>query len=1055
MHKNFHNLILGVSVLPALLVMPAFAGVPNTEGIAWLFGDVSIANAPVSQATFGGRRMEWNGNKYKNDLPRYQLVGRSLEVSDSDVYVGPVTLTLRELTDSDALAYNYQKEVDSEQPGNEDIDLAKAANITWADYDPEEVWNPYDPTSDMYTSSIYTKVSEVIGQSDAVYTAPGVHLFATRDSSKDASSMTFDNTTAKVNGSTINADNVTIKNGSVLTFVNETELTLPDFDGGDIDSTGLTTLNVKNLTVDGANFVVNGATENNPAASLTINADNATFKNGNAVRGGAINSSGVVNVKNATFKNNNSSYMGGALNAQAGSIIVDNSKFDTNHGGTYGGAIASVFNTVNKIDIKKSQFVGNDALLGGAIAAYQTLIVDDSSFIGNHTTGIDDGGGAIVLGGHGKATITKTIFDGNTANLGGAIATRPRGTNALGDSDIADNKDGHWMSIKNSTFKNNIADAGTEANGTQHKYGEKILMNGDGGAIWHGFEGSVVNEVVHNNEIVGSQFLNNEAKNNAGAIYNEGNLNIASVVFKENIAAVKGGAIYNNVAGVMNLSGANTFSGNKAGSVANDIHNLGIINISGGTTTLDGGITGDGTLTIAKNATLNIGKATITQGTINLGGTLIAELVDGGDPIFTAETFSNVENTGKLSLAIEREGTYNLFGNAKFDKAQEQVTSTIFDLDWSTNDAKTVIATKKSVDDIAFDTGVSKDAAATVSVIADSAAVDGATKQMKDLSLKLQEQLAKGNTDAVEHATKAIHPETESVAQSVSSSVQNTVVNLAASRMSAPSAGRNGGDAKLTSGGVWAQGLFNKSKHSDTFNGYTRGIALGLDGTINKHWTIGAGYSYAHSDINGTARTTEIDSDTVFVYGQYKPSQWYLNAIANYTMSDYSEKGTVIDNTPIFGDYSVDSFGGALATGYDFKNGITPELGLRYMHVNANDYANSYGIKTHMDASDFLTGVAGARYAFNIVATKHTTFMPQLNAGVKYDLLSDKQVATVAMPGVNAYTLDGNRLNRVGGEFGIGLGIKHGNLEISANYDIDVRKDYTSQTGMLKLRANF
>ena len=321
--------------------------------------------------------------------------------------------------------------------------------------------------------------------------------------------------------------------------------------------------------------------------------------------------------------------------------------------------------------------------------------------------------------------------------------------------------------------------------------------------------------------------------------------------------------------------------------------------------------------------------------------------------------------------------------------------------------------------------------------------------------MKLQEQLAKGNTDAVEHATKAIHPETESVAQSVSSSVQNTVVNLAASRMSAPSAGRNGGDAKLTSGGVWVQGLFNKSKHSDTFNGYTRGIALGLDGTINKHWTIGAGYSYAHSDINGTARTTEIDSDTVFVYGQYKPSQWYLNAIANYTMSDYSEKGTVIDNTPIFGDYSVDSFGGALATGYDFKNGITPELGLRYMHVNANDYANSYGIKTHMDASDFLTGVVGARYAFNIVATKHTTFMPQLNAGVKYDLLSDKQVATVAMPGVNAYTLDGNRLNRVGGEFGIGLGIKHGNLEISANYDIDVRKEYTSQTGMLKLRANF
>ncbi|MBR5354770.1 MAG: autotransporter outer membrane beta-barrel domain-containing protein [Alphaproteobacteria bacterium] len=259
----------------------------------------------------------------------------------------------------------------------------------------------------------------------------------------------------------------------------------------------------------------------------------------------------------------------------------------------------------------------------------------------------------------------------------------------------------------------------------------------------------------------------------------------------------------------------------------------------------------------------------------------------------------------------------------------------------------------------------------------------------------------------------------------------------------------------LTAGGMWAQGLFNKSKQDDAFNGYTRGIALGLDGTINKHWTIGAGYSYAHSDINGTARNTEIDSNTLFLYGQYKPAEWYVNAVANYTWSGYSEKGTVIDDKLIFGDYDVDSFGGALATGYDFRNGITPELGLRYMHVNASDYANSYGIKTHIDNNDFLTGVIGAKYAFNIVANKHTTFTPQLNAGVKYDLLSDKQVATVTMPGLNAYSLEGNRLNRVGGEFGIGLGVQYGNLEVSANYDIDVRKDYTSQTGMLKFRCNF
>lgn len=121
----------------------------------------------------------------------------------------------------------------------------------------------------------------------------------------------------------------------------------------------------------------------------------------------------------------------------------------------------------------------------------------------------------------------------------------------------------------------------------------------------------------------------------------------------------------------------------------------------------------------------------------------------------------------------------------------------------------------------------------------------------------------------------------------------------------------------------------------------------------------------------------------------------------------------------------------------------------------ADDYTNSLGVNTKSEDTDFLTGVFGVRYAFNIVADDYTTIIPQLNAAVKYDMLSDKNVATITMPGVNAYTLDIERLSRVGGEFGAGLGVKIYGLDLSVNYDIDVRKDYTSQTGMLKFRYNF
>lgn len=1013
---------MGVSILPALLVLPAFAGAPNTEGIAWLFGDVSIANAPVSQATFGGRRMEWNGNKYKNDLPRYQLVGRSLEVAGSDVYVGPVTLTLRELTDSDALAYNYQKEEDSKQPSNEDIDLAKAANITWADYDPEEVWNPYDPTSDMYTSSIFTKVAGVIGQDDAVYTAPGVHLFATRDSSKDAASMTFDNTTAKVNGSTIKADKVTIKNGSVLTFVNETELSLPDFAGGDIDSTGLTTLNANTINIDGSVLEVK------PGAKFVLNpTTSATIKNvvTNAYGAWTVNGGGYIetNGKSLTFDSNKTKEHGAAL-------YYKDQAYDGNDNGD-----RLVLNTKN-ITFSNNEVIATDKEVpgsGGAIFATGGVVHiagETNTFAGNQMNGKIKSGREFKVGGGAIANQSYAVENGTNKD-------------APIDADmIIGKEDGSSVNIFTSnTSKTNggaIMNRAVDTDGDA-----RLLIDGK------------------------TTFKNNHADINGGAIYNiarDGKTAymflFGANTFSGNTAGDKGGAIYNE--GTMVLSGVNNFTGNMVGTgetkVANDIHNLGIVNIAGGKTTLDGGITGDGTLTIAEGATLNIGKATITQGTINLGGTLVADLVDGADPIFNVSTLFK-DDGGKLRLAIEKEGTYNLFSDKQFAKAQTQVTSSVYDLDWETIDGS-VIATKKSVAKIVEDTGLGTQSAATLSHIADSAAIETSPKQMRDLSLRLQEKLAEAEANPaakaeVEHATKAIHPETESVAQSVSSSVQNTVVSLASSRMAAPSVGRNGGDVELTAGGVWAQGLFNKSKQNDAFNGYTRGIAVGMDGTLNKHWTVGAGYSFAHSDIDATARNTEIDSNTVFLYGQYKPAAWYLNAIANYTWSDYSEKGTVIDDALVFADYDVSSFGGALNAGYDFDNGITPELGLRYMHVNSYDYSNSYGINNRVDASDYLTGVLGAKYAFSVAAGKHATFLPQLNAGIKYDLLSDKSMSTVTMPGVNAYTLEGERLNRVGGEFGIGLGMQYDNLNVSVNYDIDVRKDYTSQTGMLKLRYNF
>ena len=740
----------------------------------------------------------------------------------------------------------------------------------------------------------------------------------------------------------------------------------------------------------------------------TVNFNGVTADSINSVGeyGGVIDVSlGRANITGSTFSNNL---------ADVGGVITDDQRYDTG------------------MVIKNSHFNNNHTVWdAGAIGVYKSAEISNSWFKGN-TAGLDaegmvgdpsnsDGGGALLIGGTAYATISNVEFSDNaSSNRGGAISGRHTGAD-------------EYLVINNKT---------------------KFLNNHSGN-----FGGAIANVYSGIVSVSDSSFSGNSADKAGGAIYNgvdmnygsnnmstdHGTVNFNTVTFSGNSALEKGGAIYNDAGGTLNFAGANTFSGNTVNGVANDIHNLGTVNVASGTTTLDGGINGTGTLIVANGATLNIGTASIEQGTITLNGDMLATL-RGGDAQIVAGTF---DGDGTLKLSLRGADTYHVFGNQKF--ANYEIESSVYDYEW-TNDGKDIVSTMKSVADIASENGLTGETANAI------VGMSGSTSEkLNELSLQIQDKLASGS-DAdkadVERATRAIHPETESVVQSMASAVQNTVTSLAAGRMALPKLGRNGGDVNFTSGGVWAQGIYNKTKQNDAFNGYTRGIAAGIDGTINKVWTIGAGYAFAHSDIAGTARDTEIDSNTIFVYGQYKPTEWYLNATASYTMSDYSENGIAL-GTPVTADYDVDAYGAKIATGYDFAGGITPEFAARYMHIDSTDYINSFDTKNQLNDADYLTLSLTTKYARNFRTTKGLTLRPELHWGVLYDVLSDEQVATVTMPGVDSYTLNGTRLSRIGGDFGAGLSMNYKNFDLSVNYNIEVREDYTSQTGMVRARINF
>lgn len=464
-----------------------------------------------------------------------------------------------------------------------------------------------------------------------------------------------------------------------------------------------------------------------------------------------------------------------------------------------------------------------------------------------------------------------------------------------------------------------------------------------------------------------------------------------------------------------------------------------------------GDITGTGALVIGQDATANIGDANINLASIQLDGTVSARLTDTNTAKFTAT--DSISGSGTVNMAIKSAGTYTVFDAPEIafsGKTSVEFNNDIFKLDWS-DDETSFTAKLKSVDEIASDNNLSGNAAQSVVNITNST-----SDALNELSMRAQIALAQKDADSIEHAARAINPETASVTQSMASSVQNTVTSLAANRMSGMTIGRNGGDGDsvLTAGGVWAQGLFNSTNYSGQFDGTTGGVAVGLDGTFGSDWTVGIGYSFANSDVDATARNTEINSHTVFAYGQYKPSQWYANATLNYTLSGYTESGNALD-LAVASEYDINAFGGQIATGYDTSIGITPELAVRYLHIGGADYENSLDVANSISDTNYLTGVLGVKYAFNFQATDEFFIRPELRAAVKYDMLSDVAMTTVTMPGVNAYVMTGERLSRLGGEFGLGLTMTYAGVDVSLNYDIEVRENYTSQTGMVRARYNF
>lgn len=290
----------------------------------------------------------------------------------------------------------------------------------------------------------------------------------------------------------------------------------------------------------------------------------------------------VVTLKNGSVSNfsgkvTSEKHFGAVVTATTGTLKIDNVTFENNkfdevktgdnqHNGTRGIIRAAGAN----LEVAKSTFAGNEAVLGGAINVWSdgknTVKIADSTFTGNATK--SHGGAVYITGSQVQTTIADATFSKNTSGKqGGALQLTGAGETTITNTTFSENAAGTFGGAINATntqvVAENVTFEGNKAAGA----------DGHGGALFVDGQGASYTQA-------GGKFVGNSAKKNGGAIrvQNKANLALKNVVFDGNTAA-NGGAVDTFNAGNVTFTDT-TFTNNQAGGWG------GALRINGGNVTI-------------------------------------------------------------------------------------------------------------------------------------------------------------------------------------------------------------------------------------------------------------------------------------------------------------------------------------------------------------------------------------------------------------------------------------------------------------------------------------
>lgn len=842
-----------------------------------------------------------------------------------------------------------------------------------------------------------------------------------------------DNTVVNIEQADISANNGFEIFGGKITMGKDAGLVgVTKISGGEVNATNVSDITSRNVEISGGKITLVNDSELTDSGNITIS-DKAEINIGKDSR--LIAETSIPDGKLDSEANNSINISGGTINLNdnarmiRGSINYDTAN-DTN---------ALVTENINANVKGGIEMTGGVVNMNGtsSIEVYTTdgkLALDGSSITGSSAEELLAKAPTINVNGNNKIVSDVDVKDGLIKVNKGAILTS-------GDINLAS---GNFASIIDlaGTLDANVTgsdkaqmtffDSNAKIKGTVDSIKDVNVRSNL--SLASAFEKGATN--IDNINVYGSTLnLDNENFNEAkNLILNEkSTAKLAGDFTASNKVKVKDGSILDLGTSTLNAKNIELFEDAQVNMKVAALDNHGAIVASDKIIFVGGNATDGYSNGANKNINLNV---TMENGLVKKGETTDLTLMtatNGFDGDFNNVNVSN----NRYSFEKTEAGKFKVTGTATGEDIAK-------DAGGSMNNAGTAAAW---VDGDTFKAGTQAAAVAS---------------NLNELSQKV------GSEQAYVDALTALAPETVAMVQSASTENANQVFSAVGTRLSggsvaSSSEGMSSGDSVFKRGAMWVQGLFNKSKLDDTskakgFDADSTGIAFGAEKYINDDVKAGIGYAYTNTDIDGFMRKTDVDTHTAIAYGEYKPSNWYVNGIATYGWSDYSEKRNVAGNQ-VKADYDVDTIGLQAMTGYDMNlsgYNVTPEAGLRYVNIKQDAYKDSADQKVGSNSSDILTGVIGAKVNKDFALENGMNLRPEARLAMTYDLMNDDNNSVVTLANGSAYTVNGEALDRFGIEFGAGLTADvNDNVELSVGYEGKFREDYQDHTGLFNAKYKF